>query len=262
MKLHKWNILFIIFFFCVLTNCWGSDKKINYYPPKDTIQLLLVGNSLVYYNNLAQMIGLITDSIDTKIIARKSTVGSATFSEHWNSKRGLRTRQIITAGKFNAIALQDHSMAAWESVDSMFYYGKKLAALVQERGARLYYYNTFANDTTPEKQRIIDSAYQMLAKQTNGINVPVGPCFALAKQLNPTIQLHYTDHRHPSELGSFLAALAFIKTLTGTLPKNYPTVYNYIDKDGETFRIMQLTEKDIRFCVQIVNEIIPSKGVK
>jgi len=41
---------------------------------KDTVRVLFVGNSYVYYNNLAQMIGLITDSMDTKIICKKSTL--------------------------------------------------------------------------------------------------------------------------------------------------------------------------------------------
>jgi hypothetical protein len=33
-------------------------------------------------------------------------------------------------------------------------------------------------------------------------------------------------------------------------------VYNYFDKDGETFRIMQLTDAEMESCVSIVNSVI------
>jgi hypothetical protein len=57
-------------------------------------------------------------------------------------------------------------------------------------------------------------------------------------------------------MGTFLIALSFIKKITGKIPERYATVYNYFDKDGETFRIMQLSEADIQFCVKVVNEVI------
>jgi hypothetical protein len=70
------------------------------------------------------------------------------------------------------------------------------------------------------------------------------------------MNLFHPDGSHPSALGTFLIALNFIKKITGALPKKYATVYNYFDKDGETFRIMQLTEAEIQFCVGIVNATI------
>ena len=63
---------------------------------KDTIRVLFIGNSYIYYNNLAQMISLISDSLDTKLICTKSTIGSATLGEHWNGLRGLKSKELIT----------------------------------------------------------------------------------------------------------------------------------------------------------------------
>jgi len=83
----------------------------------------------------------------------------------------------------------------------------------------------------------------------------VGDSWALAMQMKPDIELYHFDGSHPSYLGTFLIALNFIKKITGTLPKKYATVYNYIDKDGETFRIMQLTDAEIQFCSKVINSI-------
>ena len=110
-------------------------------------------------------------------------------------------------------------------------------------------------EKTPETQIAISEAYKELGRLEGATVVPVGDCWALARQTMPNIKLFHTDGSHPSALGTFLIALSFIKKITGTLPQKYATVYNYFDKDGETFRIMQLSEEEISLCVKIVNEV-------
>ena len=248
---HKkvYRLTAILLFFVFSNQSFAFEKK-------DTVSLLFVGNSYVYYNNLAQMIGLITDSMDTKIICKKSTVGAATLGQHWNSARGLKSKQIIANNKFDIVVIQDNSMWPLEHKDSLLFFGHLFCDYIKANGAKPYLYNTWAREKTPETQTKINEVYSELAKAENATVVPVGASWALARQTMPNMNLFHTDGSHPSALGTFLIALNFIKKITGTLPKKYATVYNYIDKDGETFRIMQLTEAEIQFCVGIVNATI------
>jgi len=223
---------------------------------KDTVRVLLVGNSYIYYNNLAQMIGLITDSLDTKIICKKSTIGAATLGQHWNSERGLNTKKIIANNKFDIVVIQDNSMWPLEHKDSLLLYGNLFCQYIRANGAKPYLYNTWAREKTPQTQSKINEAYSELAKAQSAVNVEVGSSFELARKTIPTMNLFHPDGSHPSAAGTFLIALSFIKKITGTLPKKYATVYNYFDKDGETFRIMQLTDAEIESCVSIVNSVI------
>jgi hypothetical protein len=223
---------------------------------KDTVRVLLVGNSYIYYNNLAQMIGLITDSLDTKIICKKSTIGAATLGQHWNSERGLKTKKMIVSNKFDIVVIQDNSMWPLEHKDSVLIYGQLFCNFIRANGAKPYLYNTWAREKTPQTQSSINAVYNELAAAENAVNVPVGSSFDLARKTIPTMNLFHPDGSHPSAVGTFLIALSFIKKITGTLPKKYATVYNYFDKDGETFRIMQLTDAEIESCVSIVNSVI------
>jgi hypothetical protein len=223
---------------------------------KDTVRVLLVGNSYIYYNNLAQMIGLITDSLNTKIICKKSTIGAATLGQHWNSERGLKTKKIIASNKFDIVVIQDNSMWPLEHKDSLLIYGQLFCNYIRANGAKPYVYNTWAREKTPQTQSSINAVYNELAALENAVNVPVGSSFDLARKTIPTMNLFHPDGSHPSAVGTFLIALSFIKKITGTLPKKYATVYNYFDKDGETFRIMQLTDAEIESCVSIVNSVI------
>ncbi len=236
--------------FCLLQTAHAQTSK------KDTIRVLFVGNSYVYYNNLAQMIGLLTDSMKTKIICKKSTAGGATLGEHWNGAKGLQSKQAITKEKYDIVVIQDNSMWPLRYPDSVLFHGKLFCDLIKQTGAKPYIYNTWSRKKTPETQTAINHVYEELGRQNNAVVVPAGNCWAKAIELQPGIELYHSDESHPSALGTFLVALSFIKTITGTLPKGYAEVYNYIDKDGETFRIMQVSKADIALCVKAVNEVI------
>jgi hypothetical protein len=252
MKMNKIISIKAIVLFLLL----GFAQQIQAAEKKDTVRVLFVGNSYVYYNNLAQLIGLITDSMDTKIICKKSTIGAATLEQHWNGSRGLKSKQIIASNKFNIVVIQDNSMWPLEHKDSLLFFGHLFCDYIKANGAKPYLYNTWAREKTPETQTKINEVYSELAKAENAAVVPVGASWALARQSMPNMNLFHPDGSHPSALGTFLIALNFIKKITGALPKKYATVYNYFDKDGETFRIMQLTEAEIQFCVGIVNATI------
>jgi hypothetical protein len=247
----KWLIRYaiVVFLFCLSVHSNATEKK-------DTIRVLFVGNSYVYYNNLAQLIGLITDSMQTKIICKKSTIGAATLEQHWNGSRGLKSKQIIANNKFDIVVIQDNSMRPIEHKDSLLFFGHLFCDFIKNSGAKPYLYNTWAREKTPETQVLINNAYNELANLETATIVPVGTSWALARNKIPSMNLFHQDGSHPSPLGTFLIALNFIKKITGTLPQKYATVYNYYDKDGESFRIMQLTDAEIQNCVSIVNEVI------
>ena len=224
---------------------------------RDTTRVLLVGNSYIYYNNLAQMIGLITDSLETKVICRKSTAGGATLGEHWRGNKGLRSLELIRRGGYDKVVIQDNSMWPLQHKDSVLYYGKLFCDEIKKAGASPYVYNTWARRNTPETQPEINRVYHALAEANDATVIPVGACWARARELDSTMELFHPDGSHPSPLGTFLIALCYVKKFTGKLPERYATVYNYVDIDRETFRIMQLSESEIQFCVKVVKEMMP-----
>jgi hypothetical protein len=256
MNIKRSGKLYCIIILCTGTlllcspGSFGAGKR-------DTTRVLLVGNSYIYYNNLAQMIGLITDSLESKIICRKSTAGGATLGEHWRGEKGLRSKSLIGQGPYDIVVIQDNSMWPIQHKDSVLFYGGLFCKQIKESGAKPYVYNTWARQKTPETQPLINEVYQELAISNQAEIIPAGQCWAKAREWNKDINLFHQDGSHPSPLGTFLIALCYVKKLTGKLPEKFATVYNYIDKDGETFRIMQVSEEDIRFCVKVVNEIMP-----
>ena len=88
MKLRIGYLLLTCFVLLLSSN---SQARTN----RDTLRVLFVGNSYTYYNNLIQMVSLISDSLDTKLICTKSTVGGTNLGEHWNEQKGLKSKTLI-----------------------------------------------------------------------------------------------------------------------------------------------------------------------
>lgn len=223
---------------------------------KDTLKVLFIGNSYVYYNNLAHLLTVMSDSMDTKLICTKTTLGGGSLSDHWHGAKGLQTKKLLDQKKYDIVVLQDNSMWPIEHADSVLYYGKLFCDKISKKGSRVFIYNTWSRKKTPETQEQINKTYEKLATDCHATLVPVGDCWARLRQLNSEAELYFTDGSHPSYLGTFLAALCFAKKITGKLPTGYPKVYNYTDKDGEFFRIMQLSDEEIKLCIKTVNEVV------
>lgn len=221
-------------------------------PQKDTLRVLFVGNSYIYYNNLIQMVSLLSDSMDTKLICTKSTVGSAHLGEHWNGLRGLKSKQLIENNRYDIVVIQDNSMWPIEHADSLQWYGGKFCQLIRSRGAKPFLYNTWSRKKTPQTQPTIDRVYGQLSTACGAGVVPVGRSFQELIKLKPEWELYHSDGSHPSSLGTFLAAMSFVKAFTGKVPQRMPLVFNYVDKDGETFRIMQVSQEEVDLCKTIV----------
>ena len=243
------NISFTILLLFVLTSVNANSNR-------DTLRVLFVGNSYIYYNNLPQMVSLLSDSLNTKLICKKSTFGGATLGDHWNSRKCLRTREILAKEKFDIVIIQDNSMWPLEHGDSVLMYGTLFCDLIKSKNATPYLYNTWSREATPQTQGAIDKVYQELAFQTKAVLVPVGGAWAEAKLQKPATQLYFSDGSHPSPLGTFLIALCFVKKITGSLPTKFATVYNYPAIDNESIRLMQVSENDILFCSRLVNNYL------
>ena len=244
----------VLLIFSILLLVFTCMAKAN--AGRDTLRVLFVGNSYTYYNNLIQVVSLISDSLNTKLICTKSTVGGTNLGEHWNEQKGLRSKSLIENGRYDIVILQDHSMRPIEAPDSLVYYGKLFCNLIKSKGARTFTYNTWSREKTPSTQAQINEGYATLTTVCNGSRVRVGDSWQEYLKRSPNARLYIADGSHPTNLGTFIAALCFVKAILGKLPQNLPSVFNYFDKDGETFRIMQISKEEMVLSMKVVNDLI------
>lgn len=242
--ISRCNLLLFLAFITTLLS--AQQKELN---------VLFIGNSYTYTNNLPQIVSIISDSTQTKLVTRKSVAGGAYLWEHWFGNRGLKTRELIQEGNFDIVVLQDNSMSAINTPDSLLKYIELFAELIKKRNAKTYLYNTWARMKVPQYQENIDSIYTKAANENNAIRVPVGAAWQLAMDIRPSVELYSSDGSHPTNLGTLLSAFVFAGTITGEVPSKLSRYFQVKDAYGEDIGLMHIDDLDIEFCRRVAEEI-------
>ncbi len=251
------TLLFVVIIISGILSGSSSSAQVK----RDTLKVLFVGNSYTYVQNLPQVVSIISDSTKTKLATRKSTVGGAFLSEHWFGKRGLKTKEIITKGKFDIVILQENSMGTIQQPDSTIKYAKLLCGYIKASGAKPCFYMTWAREKVPQYQDEITNVYSKIAKENGAMLVPVGKAWQLAMKLRPTINLYDADGSHPSSLGVILSAYVFVGALTGEVPASIPGWYGINDINGESVQLMSIDNMDAVFFRKVAEQTLRESGL-
>lgn len=219
---------------------------------RDTLKVLFVGNSYTYFNNLAQTVSAISDSTGIKIIADPSTYPGAALSDHYHGRYNIKSVDKIKNGHYDAVVLQDFSMAGVLTPDSLDKYAALMADIVKQSGAKVYYYETWARLKVPQYQEDIKTAYKSASEKNTGVVVHCGSAWDLARKEYPEVKLFRDDGSHPMPLGTLLNALMFVKEFTGELPKDIPNDIFTKDNRGNPLYLMSVDPLEEEFCKRIV----------
>jgi len=236
-----------------------SVKSVSAQESQDTLKILFVGNSYIHVKNLPEMVSLISEETSTKLLTEKSTIGGARLSEHWNGQRGLKTKNLIRDGGFDIVVLQNQSMAAIETPDSLMKYAGLFCDYIRKNGAKPYLYVTWAREKVPQFQEEINKVYLAAADAYNATPVMAGDAWALAQAYRPQIQLFATDGSHPADLGAYLTASLFVKELSGDLPDKMPMLCTVDSDTDKPVFLMYVDFLDGVFIKKVAEEISGEK---
>ena len=226
---------------------------------KDTLRVLFVGNSYTYFENLPQVVSVLSEQTGTVLITEKITIGGAKLSEHWRGARGLNTKEKIRNGDYDIVVLQEWSLGTINERDSAVFYLGLFSKHAREEGAKPFYYLTWGREKVPQQQEPISRVYRETAALNRATVVPAGEAWALARELRPDFDLYNPDGTHPSELGTYLTACVFAATITGGLPVAIPGTVSIRDSRGEDVILMMIDPLDVEFCRNVALETVEYK---
>ncbi len=201
-----------------LSSC-GSEAATE--PDLEGLRVLFIGNSLTSTNDLPGVLSWMLAETDVAV-GRIESVALPNFGleDHW----GLSTtRRRIAEGDFDVVVLQQ-GPSATEGRPSLLEYSQIFSDEIVAAGGRPALYMVW-----PSRARFFDfdgvsDSYETAAEQVDGLFFPAGEAWRAAWAQDPDLELYGADGFHPSEMGTYLAALVMFQQLAETDPRTLPAV--------------------------------------
>ena len=171
--------------------------------PASPTRILFIGNSLTYANDLPAMVCALARAAPRNAVCESVAKPDYSLEDHWNERDA---RRAITRG-WDIVVLQQGPSALPESRVLLVDYAKRFDAEIRKAGARTALYMVW-----PSRQRRGDFAgvsqsYRAAAQAVGGLLLPAGDAWRSAWAIDARLALYSPDGLHPSNSGTYLAAL-------------------------------------------------------
>jgi hypothetical protein len=191
---------------------------------KDAIDVLFIGNSLTYYNDMPKMVVAIAESKGKQLRVESLVKGGARLSTHAANQS---TFDRISQIDWDFVVLQEQGqLPSWSTRQKskvLYPFAKKLADAIKKNKSSVVFYMTMARKNGDPRngmnsygrmQDLINNGYYSLAQANRALIAPVGTTWQWVRNKISTTELYaHNDPIHPNKLGSYLAACTFYSTL-------------------------------------------------
>lgn len=177
------------------------------------LSVLFIGNSLTAANDLPAIVESLGRATGRQTVATTAvTANNFSLEDHWNQGNA---RAAIAKGGWSVVVLQQGPSALPESRVLLRDYATRFAAECTKVGARTALYMVWPAKARTRDFDAVSESYALAARDVGGLLLPAGDAWREAWRREPSLALYSDDGFHPSELGSYLAALAIWRGLSG-----------------------------------------------
>ena len=200
---------------------------------------MFVGNSFFYYNNgmpsyVSQLAAGALDGEPRKLSGTMVTIGGSGFDWHdvesYFRPNGIGyytfdKDNVIVFNKSNkfydAVIMMDCSQCPIHPQLAPIFtdYARKNAEIARRHDAEPMLFMSWAYQDKPEMTEKLAEAYTREGNANKLLVIPAGLAFARVVKERPELSLYQTDKRHPTMMGTYLAAATTYAALTGRSPE-------------------------------------------
>ncbi|MDH3269995.1 MAG: hypothetical protein OEN56_01605 [Gemmatimonadota bacterium] len=173
------------------------------------VTVLFVGNSLTAWNDLPGMVGSIADAAGRSYEYRSVLRPNYGLQDHWAS--GIEG--VIRSLAPDVVVLQQGPSSVGDNPLNLRTWSERIGAVVLETGGTPALLMVWPEATRLGAFDAVRDSYAAAAAATNGLFIPAGDAWRQVWALDPTVSLYGPDGFHPSQTGSFVAALTVFSVL-------------------------------------------------
>lgn len=183
-----------------------------------TRNILFVGNSHTYVNDLPQMVKTLAWSVgDTGLRVASITAPNFALEDHY----GIGTvQETLRESSWRWVVLQQGTSALPESQINLKTWTAAFAPYIRDAGAEPVLYQIWPMNTRRFDAAAALTSYSNAAKAVDGILAPAGDAFTAALAADPPIDPYAPDGLHANREGTYLAALVLLDRILGIAPES------------------------------------------
>jgi len=205
--------------FSLLFGCTGKSGAEPKAPPGKGMRVLFIGNSLTYANDLPLMVQALAKAGGKDMYVESVSYPNYNFEDHWNNGEALKA---LARMKWDFVVMQQGPSSLIENREDMRKWAKRFAPKIRKNGARQALYMVW-----PSLDRVayfddVREAYSLTAADVRGAFLPAGEAWRAAWRKDPKAPLYDSDDFHPSNAGTYTAALSIYGMLYKVAPQNLP----------------------------------------
>lgn len=211
---------------CVLA-CGQSPQGVQplQLDPAD-LNILFIGNSLTYTNDLPGMVLAMLDSAGVgPAVVANSAYPNFGLQDHWSA---TVTRRLLSASGWDYVIFQQ-GPSATEGRPSLLEYGQLIADAARESGAQPAFFMVWPSNARFFDFDGVSESYRMAADSANALLFPAGEAWRVAWEADSTLALYGPDDFHPSVSGTYLAALVMFEQISGRNADEAPRILDTKD---------------------------------
>jgi hypothetical protein len=192
--------------------------------PDDGISVLFVGNSLTAANDLPGMLAALAAAAGMeRFHYQEVTAGGAALEDHWDDGRAV---EAIDGDRWDVVILQQGPSSLESSRLNLIEWAGRFADKIRERGGRPALYMVWP--PLGGNWDAVTRSYTDAAVAVDGMLFPAGEALR-AVHVEGDIAVFAGDQFHPSQAGTYLAALVIIGALTGRSTDGLSLLQSVVD---------------------------------
>ena len=214
--------------------------------------MLFIGNSLTYVNDLPGTVARLAASGPTAITVASVARPNFALIDHAEGKSNALA--VIGEGGWDYVVLQQGPSALDLSRDTLVIATQQLEARIRAVGRHTALLMVWPEASRFEVFDKVRDAYRTAADDIDGLFLPAGDAWRTAWAADPQLLLYGPDGYHPSELGTYLAALVVYEGITGQDARALP------DEAIVGGHKLTLPEGRVRLLQQAAHETVARLG--
>ena len=214
--------------------------------PDDAFRVLFVGNSLTYTNDLPGMVAAFAEAQDRPWYTESVALPNYSLEDHWYDGRAM---EALNEEVWDAIVFQQGPSSLPENQAHLAMWATRWAESVREGGGTPALYMVWPSSDRRNAFPAVVQAYTSAADASGSRLLPAGSAWLAAWEEIPNLALYGPDGFHPSETGTYLAALVVYGGLSGASLDGLPAT---LDLEGGRISILEPRARQLQLIVTSV----------